>query len=257
MKKLENLVLFTFVLCASSVSAHHNESPYSYCANNPVNRIDPDGRDYYRNDQGAVFWREGSANFVNVDGVRYRNIGETYSVYQFGQRLDYNQGNLVKVTNPEAEYNLEGGQYIPHSFVTDDGTKVCVTFKYVSSSGGNGDKALSSDAVSLLIDGVNEANKVDAGIKVTSLDVSTTTTGKHKSDNSSHYVKNGATAIDIDIINNVRVEDKACRQTTRHLQNGFDRTGKAYQNIGPELQIGVKKYIGGHKNHIHIDALPY
>ncbi len=252
MKKLENLVLFTFVLCASSVSAHHNESPYSYCANNPVNRIDPDGRDYYRNDQGAVFWREGSANFVNVDGVRYRNIGETYSVYQFGQRLDYNQDNLVKVTNPEAKYNLEGGQYIPHSFVTDDGTKVSVTFKYVSSSGGNGDKALSTDAVSLLINGVNEAN--NDGAAITSVDVSTTTNGSHTSTNSKHYVRNGATAIDIDMVNGVPVKNPSSAVQTDNLQNGFQRTGMVRQNIGPRIQTGVLTRQSGHDNHIHIDV---
>ena len=42
---------------------HPEISPYVYCAGNPVNLIDPDGRDWYRHDKsGATFWQEGNAN---------------------------------------------------------------------------------------------------------------------------------------------------------------------------------------------------
>ena len=46
------------------------------------------------------------------------------------------------------------------------GKTVYFAFKYTSSTGGNGDKALDSQAVSLLISGVNEANKDGAKISI-------------------------------------------------------------------------------------------
>jgi RHS repeat-associated protein len=32
---------------------HPNMSPYAYCANNPINLIDPDGRDWYKDADGT------------------------------------------------------------------------------------------------------------------------------------------------------------------------------------------------------------
>ena len=62
---------------------------------------------------------------------------------------------------------------------------------------------MSKDAVSLLIKGINDANISGAGI--TSIDVSTTTTGKH-SPSSNHYASNGGRAIDIDMVNGIPVK---------------------------------------------------
>ena len=46
---------------------HPEISPYVYCAGNPVNLIDPDGRDWYRHDKsGATFWQEGNANSFRI-----------------------------------------------------------------------------------------------------------------------------------------------------------------------------------------------
>jgi len=69
-------------------------SPYSYCQWNPLILVDPSGMldDWYRDDEtGATFWHEGSENFIEKDGVRYRNIGETHSSYSNGKRIDYKQ----------------------------------------------------------------------------------------------------------------------------------------------------------------------
>ena len=180
---------------------YYSVSPYVYCADNPVLFIDLDGRDWYRHDDsGAIFWQKGNANSAMRNDQTYRNIGETYSSYSQGVRVDYNQNQVTKVMDVSPRFNKEGGEYIPKTFTTDDGTKVNVTFKYNSSTGGNGDKALSKDAVGLLITGVNEAN--NSGANITSVDVSTTTTGKHSS-TSDHYVSNGARAFDIDVVNGI------------------------------------------------------
>ena len=43
---------------------YYNLSPYSYCGGNPVNRIDPDGRDYWStNDYSQIF------QFLNAVGT--------------------------------------------------------------------------------------------------------------------------------------------------------------------------------------------
>ena len=70
-------------------------SPYAYVGNNPIIRIDPDGRDWYQaiDDEGnlveggAVMWREGSDA---IDG--YSNIGTSYTMnLGDGVSITYNQ----------------------------------------------------------------------------------------------------------------------------------------------------------------------
>ncbi|MCK9311585.1 MAG: hypothetical protein M0P26_04815 [Bacteroidales bacterium] len=228
-----------------------NIGSYVYCVNNPVKFVDQDGRDWYRHDEsGAAFWQEGNVNSVSYNNQTYRNIGETYSSYKDGVRIDYNQNDVAKVTDASPRFNVEGGQYIPKTFVTDDGTKVHVTFNYNSPTGGNGDKALSKDAVSLLITGVNEAN--NSGANIISIDASTTTTGKHSS-TSAHYVSNGGRAFDIDIVNGVSVRNSNSHEHVDAIQNGMKKNPNLRENYGPNIQekAGKKITISGHDNHIH------
>ena len=229
-----------------------NLTGYCYTNNNPVKYIDPTGTDWYRNDEtAAIFWQEGNANSITYDGQEYRNIGETYSIYQSGMRYDYQQDKIIKVSDASGRFNVEGGQYIPKSFITDDGTKVSVTFKYKSPTGGYGDYALSKDAVSLLIKGINDANISGAGI--TSIDVSTTTTGKH-SPSSNHYASNGGRAIDIDMVNGISVKNPKSHEKVDAFQRAIRENPILRENFGPNIQEkeGKTKRISGHNNHIHI-----
>ena len=59
-KTLLSVLMF---LLTTGASAFPFISPYAYCNNNPVNRIDPDGRDDYKlNEDGSlVFWRKTKA----------------------------------------------------------------------------------------------------------------------------------------------------------------------------------------------------
>jgi hypothetical protein len=72
---------------------YYSISPYVYVGNNPIIRTDPTGMDWYQDYKSrAAFWQEGDVSHIDRDGLRYYNIGSTYSQkvddYTF---LDYNQ----------------------------------------------------------------------------------------------------------------------------------------------------------------------
>ncbi|MBB3188591.1 RHS repeat-associated core domain-containing protein [Microbacter margulisiae] len=62
---------------------HYDTSPYVFAGNNPVNRIDPNGLDWYRWHNGdgkyAIIWREGDAKTIVLDNQTYNDIGTTLS----------------------------------------------------------------------------------------------------------------------------------------------------------------------------------
>ena len=82
---------------------YYNLSPYVYCANNPINAIDPDGRDWYRNGDGTLLWSPsvnsqkdlqkgftyvGKEYFDEKNGISYRNDG---SIYYKDEKAAYNR----------------------------------------------------------------------------------------------------------------------------------------------------------------------
>ncbi len=75
---------------------YYHASPYAYVENNPIIRIDPDGRDWYQSTgkDGAVKWREGSDA---IEG--YSNIGESYT-HNIGDgvSITYNQNTPETMT---------------------------------------------------------------------------------------------------------------------------------------------------------------
>lgn len=89
---------------------YFNLSPYAYCGGDPVNRTDPDGRDWYQNNETSYYtWYEGDEE---REGFTY--IGKAGSllgdfeplinnilidVYKNNNGL-YSEGRIVDITNP-------------------------------------------------------------------------------------------------------------------------------------------------------------
>jgi RHS repeat-associated protein len=123
-----------------------NISPYAYCADNPVNRFDPDGQDWYTSNDGKItYWQKGNEI---VDG--YTN-SETYTL-----KIDKN----TMVT-----------------FTQNDATSVTFTginkSDYVSQTGKTGckdasDEMLASNGVNSNGERINMVNANANGVATTS-----------------------------------------------------------------------------------------
>lgn len=78
-------------------------SPYTYCGNNPVNRTDPSGMDWYGDGTGAL-WFDGSVYAHRIGGVNYYNMGSTLScTMAHGSYLNYYQNVLVSISNIQGD----------------------------------------------------------------------------------------------------------------------------------------------------------
>ena len=157
----------------------------------------------------------------------------------------YSANNPVVLVDPNL--NLEGGQYIPQQFTTDNGQKVNVDFSYITKDGNNAYNAISIEAVSQFIMGINEAN--NTGSNINKIGISATTNGEHSS-SSRHYI---GKAIDICTINNQQVGKS---KETYNLQNAMNKINKIRENFSPYIKTknGKDWYVPGHDNHIHISV---
>ncbi len=90
-------------------------TPYHYCSNNPIGKEDPTGMmdDWYQSKDGDVKWAEGHAStIVDVNGKRYRNIGETYSKQNADGSFSNYYQNIVFTSRQKfnaKEYILKNG----------------------------------------------------------------------------------------------------------------------------------------------------
>ena len=80
---------------------YYHISPYAYCGGNPVNRVDPDGEDWYMNKEGDYLWQPiTSKTYIDTDGNKWKGLGhsftdkETNTYYSlFGQKYDDKKEN--------------------------------------------------------------------------------------------------------------------------------------------------------------------
>lgn len=77
---------------------YYSVSPYAYCHNNPVNRIDPDGRDDYYSVGGQFLFRESK----KTDRIIIRDL-VTYSTKQKGWEFGPNPDTPIEQTVLSAE----------------------------------------------------------------------------------------------------------------------------------------------------------
>ena len=83
---------------------YYNWSPYVYCANNPINIIDPNGCDWYQstNNEDEYIWREGHKD---IDG--YTRLGSSMS-FQIGKDsyLNFYQNAGIKANKATNAFEL-------------------------------------------------------------------------------------------------------------------------------------------------------
>ena len=98
-------------------------SPYAYCGNNPVNRIDPDGRDWYQNEETHYYtWYNGNnkrEGFVYIGG-KGSVLGEFESkihnilIDLYKNDGLYSEGRTMDITNPDK------GAILPSDLIKKD-----------------------------------------------------------------------------------------------------------------------------------------
>ena len=55
-----------------------NSSHYCFCGNNPINRIDFNGEDWYEDEDGNVIWRDSrDKEYIDENDVLWKNVGES------------------------------------------------------------------------------------------------------------------------------------------------------------------------------------
>jgi len=95
-----------------------NASPYCYVENNPIMRIDPDGRDWYQAESGAVIWQKGDDSGVEINGEKFNNIGTTYSQnIGNGVTIGYTQNEATSMTTN----TMSSDQWVPQYSKSDWG----------------------------------------------------------------------------------------------------------------------------------------
>ena len=85
-------------------------SPYDFVGGNPINRVDPNGMDWYKveNDSSTTYvWRDSQDKTVDIDGVTYENAGVAVSIKAGGSDLYLNmyQNYLVGTSKSEIDVN--------------------------------------------------------------------------------------------------------------------------------------------------------
>ena len=58
---------------------YYHMTPYSYCGGDPVNAVDPDGRDWYSFNGTYKWYGVTDENYIDKEGNKWTNVGHTYT----------------------------------------------------------------------------------------------------------------------------------------------------------------------------------
>ena len=96
-------VLCTWTSYDSRACENVGVSPMAYCANNPVNAIDPDGNDWYKTERGTLLWQPNVKSQYDLDDKKgYTYVGPIYNDSSTG--TFYRSDGTIIFTNEELAY---------------------------------------------------------------------------------------------------------------------------------------------------------
>lgn len=87
---------------------HYNESPYIYCGNNPINSVDPDGMDWYKDKDGTYQYNHdlNRKNQKDIHGKGQAYVGKTYKVKDKNGNItiNYRKDGSIMFANETTAY---------------------------------------------------------------------------------------------------------------------------------------------------------
>ena len=108
----------------------HSISPYAYCGGNPVNRIDPDGKDWYLNNQtGELYYNEKyNDETVQFKGQTYNRVGDNTMMGDMeGVAISYYTYESAQEFASERGFGIEPAEQLIH---IETSKSPCPTGKY-------------------------------------------------------------------------------------------------------------------------------
>ena len=102
--KTKRLFILTAIICIASLFsvdlayAYHPVSPYAFCNNNPVNCVDPDGKDWIRSQQTNQYeWRDNVTKSSQVpSGYTYVGASNSSILTDLGVSSSYNASQQMR-----------------------------------------------------------------------------------------------------------------------------------------------------------------
>ncbi|MHC0446126.1 RHS repeat domain-containing protein [Flavobacterium sp. 3-218] len=98
-------------------------SSYAYCANNPINMVDPDGKDWYRNDKnGKIAWYDGRSTIKGYTSLGYSYSNQSYGVNKNDHLIMDGETKTITINGTTiADFNKKGSNYEYGGLAISDG----------------------------------------------------------------------------------------------------------------------------------------